>query len=165
MQYQAFFGSKALPLCPVTAHTLTNPPPLFHRPAAVTIERPVTAGNKTCAATGTAFAVHRISCYLGTHFLVSREDSGAKVPAQEGIGNQLRTDARVIAIVQQEAKPAAIVGAQAADEFFYPAGLCFVHTGQLTHGRTPACNWSWPHRPPVPQWRRRFSRFSPSSSR
>ena len=96
------------------------------------------------------------------HLPVSGQDGGTEVFADQGGRNHLRAG---VSIIQQEAIAAVAVGAQTADELFHPPKLPLVHAGQLTHCRTPACNWSAPHRPPVPPWHRRFSRFSPRNSR
>ena len=95
---------------------------------------------------------------------IGGQNSSFKIAAYQGVGDGLWAHAEV-PIVQQEAVTAVMVGAQAADKFFDPAGLFLIHAGQVSHGRTPACSSFWCHHPPIPPWRRRFSRFSPSSSR
>ena len=100
LEIQGFFGPKALHPGPVTAHSVPDFPALFLTGAILTVERPIAPGQEQRTADGTAFPQPRLSQNFRPQFPVSRENGGTDVPAQQRVGDQLRTGAGVASILQ-----------------------------------------------------------------
>ena len=96
--------------------------------AGLTVFRPVGTGKKGLAADSTPFVflpIKQSSCQR----FIQRQDSGAKLPAQQRVGNTLHAHA-FFSIVKDKAVPSLIVAAQ-VDQLSCPAVLGIGHDGDF----------------------------------
>ncbi len=92
------------------------------RRTAATVQRAVAARKKELAADGTLLFISRVGD-LAAQLRVVRQYGSAKILTDQGTGQKLRADARLISVVQQQAVPTVAVGAEPPNELFHPAVL------------------------------------------
>jgi len=94
----------------------------------LTVFCPVGTGKKGLSADSAPFLLFPMKQSSRQRF-IQGQDSGAKPPAQQGVGNTLHTDA-FFSIVKGETVPTLIIAAQ-VDQFSCPAVLGIGHYGDF----------------------------------